>query len=249
MKYSVLTYIFDGYEQPHEVVQKDPNAEYILVTDDPTLYSKTWEVVVDHRLKDMTSFEKCYEVRFHPFRWVKNDIVVRLDASIGILQPLTPLINDFEAGGYDRCMMIHPQRNRIDEEYEAWMELRGYPHDQSVRCCAIMYGLGYDLGYKGLFQACFEIVRKNRVNTLINDITFDFLRYAAADGHIQRVNQTWLSFVINQFFDDKVKILPVSERIVNGGMMQWYRHNSNTPQTVKELIEPYMFNEPVEVWR
>ena len=33
-KYSVLTYVFDGYEIPHEIEEKDPEAEYILVTDD-----------------------------------------------------------------------------------------------------------------------------------------------------------------------------------------------------------------------
>ena len=46
-KYSVLCYIFNGYEQVREVQEKDPNAEYILVTDDPKLKSNTWKVVYD----------------------------------------------------------------------------------------------------------------------------------------------------------------------------------------------------------
>ena len=41
VKYSVLTYIFDGYEIVQEIEQKDPEAEYILVTDDPNLKSDT----------------------------------------------------------------------------------------------------------------------------------------------------------------------------------------------------------------
>jgi hypothetical protein len=38
MKYSVLTYIFGGGELLREV-PKDPNIEYICVTDDETLQS------------------------------------------------------------------------------------------------------------------------------------------------------------------------------------------------------------------
>ena len=52
-KYSVLCYIFNGYEQVREVQEKDPNAEYILVTDDPKLKSKTWKVVYDEKLAKM----------------------------------------------------------------------------------------------------------------------------------------------------------------------------------------------------
>ena len=36
-KYSVLTYNVGGYEKIHEIKEKSPNAEYIYVTDDPTL--------------------------------------------------------------------------------------------------------------------------------------------------------------------------------------------------------------------
>lgn len=247
MRYSVLTYIFNGYEKVHEVLVKDPGAEYVLVTDDPTLKSETWEVVYDHRLKGMTPFEKCYEVRYHPFRYVKNYIVVRLDGAIEIRESLMPLLSEFERGQYDRCLMIHPQRNTMPDEYAAWVELRGYPEEQAKRCLELMKHLGYDMTYKGLFQACFEIVRDNRCNRLINDITFDLLRYAAADGHMERVNQTWLSFVINHLFDKSIKILPVSERVMYGHPMQWYRHTSDTPEREKEIVEPWMFNKPCSV--
>ena len=55
MKYTVLTYIFGGnYERVHEVKVKDPNADYILVTDDPTLTSKTWRVVLATELDGLS---------------------------------------------------------------------------------------------------------------------------------------------------------------------------------------------------
>ena len=38
-KYSVLTYIIGDYEKVHEIKEKSPNAEYILVTDNKELTS------------------------------------------------------------------------------------------------------------------------------------------------------------------------------------------------------------------
>ena len=246
MRYTVLTYIFGDYECVHEVKEKDPEADYVLVTDNPNLTSKTWRVVRDRLLDDKIVWEKCYEVRFHPFRYCSTEIVVRLDGSIGINKPLTPLLDEFERGEYDRCLMIHPRRNTMPDEYHVWVHHRDYPQEQAERCLGFMAWLGYDLGYKGLFQGCFEILRKCPLNLLVNDMTFDLLRYLAGDGHIQRVNQTILSFVINHFFSGSLKVMPISEKVVYGEMMTWYEHNSNKPQTQLCMIEPWMFNKPCE---
>ena len=45
-------------------------------------------------------------------------------------------------------------------------------------------------------------------NQLINDITYDLLRYAAPDERIQRINQTWFSMVVNHLFSDRLKVMP-----------------------------------------
>jgi hypothetical protein len=48
-KYTVLTFIFGkNYEKLHEVQEPAPDVEYLLVTDDDTLVSSTWKVIVDH---------------------------------------------------------------------------------------------------------------------------------------------------------------------------------------------------------
>ena len=44
MRYTVLTYIFNGYEQVHEIKEKDPDADYVLVTDNQRLTSSTCTV-------------------------------------------------------------------------------------------------------------------------------------------------------------------------------------------------------------
>ena len=85
MRYTVLTYIFNGYEIVQEIGKKDPDADYVLVTDDPNLKSDTWRVVLD-QTRGRSPFGKCYEVRHHPFRYVNTDIVVRIDGSIKMLK-------------------------------------------------------------------------------------------------------------------------------------------------------------------
>lgn len=242
MKYSVLTYIFGGYECVHEIEHKDKDAEYILVTDDKNLRSDTWTIVVDNR-KNFTIMEKCYYVRFHPFEYVHTDIVVRLDSSIGIKAPLTPFIDKMVGGNYDRCLMIHPRRNRIEAEYSVWVKNRGYSQAQADKYLDFMDSFDYPRDYEGLFQGCFEIVRKNDINQRINHCTYFLLQYYSEDGHMDRVDQTILSFVINYSFSTFIKVLPVLQDIlIESPYMQWYYHNTYKPILQKSVIQPKMFN-------
>lgn len=245
-KYTVLTYIFGGYENVHEIQEKDKNAEYILVTDDPALTSDTWEVVYDGGLVGKPAFEQCYQVRFHPFKYAHTDTVVRVDGSIKILKSLKPLLDTFLQGGYDRCLMIHPKRNTMPAEYEEWVTTRGYPREQADRCLSFMERMGYDLNTKGLFQGCFEIVRKSKVNTELNNLTFDLLRYLGQDS-IERIDQTVFSFVVNHMYSDRLKVMPVPDDVVSDGrLMQWYHHKSNKKITViEDKIPPVMFGKIV----
>lgn len=81
-RYTILCYIINNYEVVHEVIERDPDAEYILVTDDPKLESKTWKVIYDKSLEGLSIFDKCYAIRFNIFKYVTSDICIYLDANI-----------------------------------------------------------------------------------------------------------------------------------------------------------------------
>ena len=247
MRYTVLTYIFDGYEQVHEIGEKDPEADYLLITDDPGLKSSTWTVICDHDYDNLSPFDRCYIVRYNPFKYAKTDIVVRIDGSIEVRKPLTPLVDAFEQGGYDRCLMIHPDRNTMPEEYREWVHSRRYPQSQADKCLAFMKEQGYDFNYRGLYQACFEILRCSDVNSELNSMTYYFLKILGEDDeHIERVDQTVSSFLLNHYFAGRMKIMPVSEKIItDGNLMQWYFHNSFRPIRKDPRIAPVLFNEEV----
>jgi hypothetical protein len=249
MRYTVLTYIFDGYEKVHEIREKDPDADYVLVTDDKNLKSDTWRVVHDDSLNRFSAFGRCYEVRFHPFSYVDTPIVVRVDGSIELRKSLKPMVDAFELGRYDRCLMIHPLRNRFDVELDVWVKCRKYPREVADRCLKMMRGFGYDLGYQGMFQGCFEVVRKTSVNLDANRLTYHLMKYTGGEI-IDRLDQHIFSFVINTQFSDTMKILPVSEDIVTDGKwMQWYGHHSKSPIAQKKKAQAMMFNKPVVCWR
>ena len=248
-RYTVLTYIFNHYEKVHEVREKDPEADYLLITDDPKLKSETWRVVYDPMLDLYSPFGKCYDVRFHPFRYAKTPIVVRIDGSVEVRQSLKPIVDEFERGKYDRCVMIHPHRNMMRDEYDVWIKTRHYPKEQATRCMKAMERMGYNLNQRGLIQACFEVVRNTAVNHDLNDMTFGLLALMG-NGRIERLDQTVTSFVLQRFFP-KMKLMCVSESIItDGGLMQWYIHNSDRPIPLKaDEVQPYLFGKPVTTFQ
>ena len=249
-KYTVMTYIFGGYEFPHEVMAKDPDAEYLLITDDKNLKSVTWEVVYDPSLSGRNPIEANYDVRLHPFRYAHTDVVVRIDGSIELKKSLAPLLKAFNDGGYDRCLMIHPARNNFAQELECWVTQRNYPQEVADRTLRMMKAWGYDVdGYHGMFQGCFEIVRNTEKNRDINRLTYQLMKYTGGEEAIDRLDQHIFSFVVNTLHED-LKVLPVSENLITMGSKwaQWYIHKSMRPISNPNKIAPMMFNKPCECW-
>ena len=116
-KYTILCYNINHYEIVHEVLEKDPNCEYIMVTDDKTLTSRTWTIIYDETLEGLSTFDKCYSIRFNLFKYATTDICIYIDANILVKKPLQILIDKMEAGKYDMCMMPHPLNNTFMPEY------------------------------------------------------------------------------------------------------------------------------------
>lgn len=248
-EYSVLTYNIGGYERMHHINKRSDKAEYIYVTDDRSIKSDEWEVIyVDNPYDD--PFELCYQIRFNPFKYCNTDICIRIDGSMGIDGDLDRIIDKFNEGGYDLCVMVHPTRNTMYDEYVAWCKFRGYDVEQANKCLTYMnYLEGYDVKErKGLYQFNFMVMRNNRMNGDWMRMTYSTLKYLAAEGKmIERVDQTIGSFILNKYFDSS-KVMCVNERICNGSYFTWYGHNSDTKLLVCEkTIEPYLFNKPVVI--
>lgn len=249
-RYTVLTYIINHYEVVHEIWDKDSEAEYLLITDDASLKSDTWTVVYDPDLEGLSTFDKCYAIRFNCFKYAHTDICMRLDGNVQIKAPLKPLIDAFEAGGYDAALMPHPVRDNFVEEYAVWVRERGYPQSQADHCLKSMRDRGYDFSYRGMFQCCFSIQRRGALTDDIDRRTMEYLRELGTDGIIERIDQIPFSYIMNTEFPD-IKIFPVSEQILRSYFMQYVIHNSERKNwnIAYDYTKPdlrWMFNREVE---
>lgn len=252
VNYSILTFIFNGYEKLHEVVDKSPFAEYICVTDDSEMKSDTWTVVYDGDLIGYGRFEKCWQVRYHPFKYCHTDMVILVDASIALLSPLDFLIDKMEKDGYERCLMLHPRCSRIDREYAEWEMKRNYPHRDSLAAMKIMSDSGYDFSYRGLYQLCFQVVRKCDANLELNRSVHSILQGLGHDGDSERLDQTIFSYVANSRFSN-LRVLPVSEFLIHSKYIRWCFHGCDkeikAPLKFWRWALPYLFNKLVIPFR
>lgn len=248
-RYSVLTYNLNGYEVMHEIAPEAINdeIEYIYVTDDHSITSSTWTVVYVDYLTG-TTFDKCYQLRFNPFKYVNTNTVMRIDGSMGILADVMPIFEYFDQYGYDAAIMPHPTRMTMYPEYVAWCNQRDYPVEQANKCLTFMASNGYDVyNYKGLYQYNFMIQRNDAFNNNWNAITYDVLkRLAAPPDTVERLDQTIGSFVLNTMFSDK-KIMAVGQYVCDGMFFNWYMHNSEKRMNCSTVdnCNPFVFNKSI----
>ena len=198
---------------------------------------------------------KCMRVRYNPFKYVSNDIVIRIDGTIKILKSLSDIISEFVSGNFDMYIMPHPKRFSFIDEYNEWIAWRNYPLDQAHRCLCNMSMDGYDFNYKGLYQTGFCIIKKSQKINDFHKFIFEYLKKCEKPFQIERIDQIIFSFILNQYFKDSFKILPVSEQILQSKYMQSYYHGNDIKNNGIWLVEHgditkpdyhYMFNELVE---
>lgn len=223
--------------------------EYVYVTDNDSITSDTWNVVYENSLTGSV-FDRAYQIRFNPFKYVHTDVVMRIDGSMAINKDVMPLFKAFEASGADCSMMPHPTRMTMYEEYVAWVSQRGYPKEQAEKCLNFMKSNGYDVfNYRGLFQYNFCIQRNNEINNRLNTETYDVLKMLATEPDTaERLDQTIGSFVINTHYPT-LKILPVGQYICFGHYFNWCVHNTDTVMTYNSAYdcEPFIGNRSVTI--
>lgn len=251
-KYSVITYNIGGYEIVHPVKEKSDRARYIMVTDDPDLKdeSGSWEIICDTSLTG-SPFDRTLQVRYNPWKYTDDKIVIKIDGSVGIEKNLDNLVDRYLKDEHDLSLMLHPTRNTLLSEYQAWVSNRGLDVEQANKVLSFLhFAEGFNVNeFKGLCQLCFMIQTRNRLNEDLNRLTYSLLKYVADDkSGIERVDQCVFSFVCQKYFPN-ARIMWVDQRMYNGvagnAPFTWYPHHSDTPFRPiepKEMGEPYWLN-------
>lgn len=251
VKYSVLTYIFGDYEKVREVKFFDENAEYILVTDNKSLTSNTWTIKYLDSVSE-NPFENCCKVRYNPFDYVSNDIVVKVDGSISIEGDIANIIEDFDKGGYNSAIMIHPDRQTLVKEYATWILYRRYDYKRAVDVLkSIQKDFDYDISkYKGLYEVGLTIQRKNEINRKINNEVFSYLVKLSQGRCFERLDKTIFSIIINKY-ESFENVMWFSEKMItNSPYFQYHVHNKDDCMHMKGkngyTVEQYAINKLVE---
>ncbi len=244
-EYTVLTYIMGNYERVHEIKDKSPRARYLLITDREDLTSDTWEIICDKSLQG-SAINKTRHVKWHPWNYTDDEVVLMIDGSVGVNGPLDDIIDAFH--GHDLCMMIHPERNTVKSELESWIDWRGLNPNDAEKQLTFIEMTGYNLtGYRGLYQGCFRIMRRRPQVMMWLETVAGLLMVSGKNGEYATPEQVLSSFALNKFFRH-IPVMWVSERLIDSKYMTWYFHNSDISFAHKELITPYAFNEIAKVW-
>lgn len=242
-RYTVLTYIIGDYEQVHEIKERSERATYLLITDNPNLKSETWRVICDLRLTG-GPFNKVMDIRWNPWRYTNDEIVITLDGSLGVNCSLDELVDAFDGGDHELGIVIHPHRNTAAAELDVWASFRKHRGvGLQLTCLRVM---GYDVDhYKGLYQTGFMIRRRTLpVNTF--ESLVDRRLLLLGRGERDRLDQVIASATLNMAYNN-MSVLWFSERILESKFITWYGHGSNDVVHQTGLIEPYAFNHPVDV--
>ena len=249
-KYSILTFIFGNYEMLHEIGgELESDVEYICVTDNKELKSNTWKIVLDKELNGKTPFDKCFSVRYNPFKYCHSDICVRIDGSIGILKSITPFVEAFINGGYDCSFMLHPYRNNVVDEFKMWGKHRNYDMDKITKQVLLLNKIGYTCKEDGLLQIGLNIIKKTKVNDDLNRITYALLKFLGDENDVDRLDQTLISGVINSLFPN-LNIMFFGEGVIHSDYMQRYIHGSEEkmPYYPENMVKPSFRGQPVKLF-
>ena len=127
---AVYTALTGDYDEVHEILYKENDIDYILFTNNPSVKSKTWQVVLLE--SDLDDVLLSREIKMFPDKYLGSsyDMSIYVDAnmvSYGELSELTKYLSEEKTFAVSR----HAERNNVKEEIEACVSLIGVDKDMA----------------------------------------------------------------------------------------------------------------------
>ena len=219
MKYAVITYIFgENKELLREPLVIDKDIEYICITDQENLKSKTWKILVDNIPEANCIRDKMVYVKYNPFKYTDAEIICVIDGSLEISKSLVSLFDQVKEK--DILIKIHPERYNLYDELKAWIRLRNMSEFALNKFNVIANKCSIDLQKKFLIESCVIVyTRKKEILELCNEELL-YMKFLGDNGNLFLSNQCILTFLIQQ------KNLRIGF-IKGKDFFKRYRHNSN----------------------
>lgn len=238
-KYSILTCIFSNYEMVREVQEPNSEIEYILVTDNPNLKSETWKILYYPQLLDYPEGpDRWAYVRYHPFEFVNTNICLYIDGSIQIKKDPFEMLEYFENHEWEYSTLQNSIVNDIRAEVDRWAYFGyyGFSVEDAKRVIKFLDDVNYHS--IGLLQSTIIIYKNTKFTHAINNHTWTTMFLWGHDGHVDRINQTALTYAIYKMAYHDPRFIPMHTRFLFCKWFEYCYHNSLRSQ--KEEFTPFI---------
>ena len=202
MKYCVVSLIFNNYEPIREPLEVDPDADYFMFTDNPNLTSTGWKIIYVEELdkQELNGIQKMLIFKYSFYKYIPNssdyDYFMMIDGSIVLLKSLEPIINYIENGNYDLSIALHPMRNSLDDEYQAWIQCRGL--NKLYLNKFVELTKDYDDSIKGLTETTIKIFKNTNIIINFIDDMYDILSKVDFND---KNDQCYFTYILSKYID------------------------------------------------
>ena len=211
-KYSIYTWVFDNILPT--VSDIDPNAEYIVITDNKDLCNNSkqniWNIIYEESLKTMDEYEKILYCISHPFKYCNNDIVIKFDSKIQFEKHPTFILQHYIYKHNNISFIANSKYNNINEYYKNLYNSENTDKNNIINELTKLKQLNVDLNAH-LYKYNFIIQSKNKDNENLNNLVYALGLYLK-DFNIPI--DILFSYIVNKFFND-LRILILKEDILD----------------------------------
>ena len=227
IKYTIITCLFGYYDTLKEPEEVDPNAEYICFTDRTDIVSNAWKLINVYDNTPYNGLQKSFRLKYRDmFDYASKDskYIIRLDASIQIHKSLHDIIKFIDENDYDICIMLHPERNDMIDEYNTWQSLRHQDPKYKDIFIRKMSDLNFNINHTGLIETTCQIYKNN------NDV-IDFVKEIGnlieeTSDFNDNNDQCYYTYVLSKYIH-KFNILYTNRQIISSDYMDLCFHYSN----------------------
>ena len=208
--YTVIVGNHDIVHEPILINHPRETVDFVLLTDNPNLTSKVWQI--RHVTSEMDSITFARYLRMHPHRYLADyDTCIYVDGSVfiyGDIACLAGLVSDT----VPFVVTKHPERNTVREEFLAVASRVHLSNDEAIRLYKGYLAEGFSDNI-GLGETTMLVIRNNNPKLMqMLDCWFELFQQSKARRDqlvlpvaINRMNYTEYRFIpgsvwCNQFF-------------------------------------------------
>ena len=233
-RYTVITCNFGGYEIMREIDNPLSDVEYLYITDDKSITSKTWTIIYDMSYNEYTEpFDKVVVFRSRVLEYCNSPICVRIDGSISINgNSFDETINEMNKNNNDISFIISPRFSTYNSELFSWETQRSIDKkhlSEFINYCALK-GFDYVNNKNNICTLTILLQRNNEINRLLNSKQIEVLNEIKQynnSNRYYRVDQIVFTYVLNEFFEE-ISVLPLHYTIISNELTKIYFHNTHT---------------------